>query len=204
MQSPVPWQDFCTASAASSQAGWEMGKGWPAWAETVELLSSSALGPVIPRVTPGWRGPVWDIANRMHFKSWMGIGSFHLSSIQVESSEAGGGAVATGVSQSPSKRAFPQHWRLLALPAHLMGWCCVTVDHRVRQYFVTAILKELGITAKPTEKYPHCKEDTNFLKQLVLQVHQASASMVSLIETSRTFEEEGWKQGSWENKCSFF
>lgn len=93
------------------------------------------------------------------------------------------------VSQSPSKRACPQHWSLLGSPAHLIGWRCVTVDHRVRQYFVTASLKELGITAEPTEKYPHCKEDTNFLKQLVLQVHQASVSMVSLIETSRTFEE---------------
>lgn len=55
---------------------------------------------------------------------------------------------------------------------------------------MTASLEEFGITAGPTEKYPPCKEDI-FLKQLVLQVHQAGASMVSLIETSRTFEEEG-------------
>lgn len=55
------------------------------------------------------------------------------------------------VSQSPSKRARTQHWSLLGSPAHLMGWRCVTVDHRVRQYFVTASLKELGITAEPTE-----------------------------------------------------
>lgn len=72
-----------------------------------------------------------------------------------------------------------------------MGWCCAIVDHREKQYFVTASLEEFGITAEPTEKYLPCKEDINFLKQLVLQVHQAGASIVSLIETSRTFEEQG-------------
>lgn len=65
------------------------------------------------------------------------------------------------------------------------------MDDRERRYFVTSSFEEFGITDEPTEKYLSCKEDTKFLKLLVIQVHQAGASMVSLIETSRTFEEEG-------------
>lgn len=48
----------------------------------------------------------------------------------------------------------------------LMGWCCVTVDHRTRWYFMTASLEEFGITAEPTEKYPPCKEDIKFFKAI--------------------------------------
>lgn len=92
----------------------------------------------------------------------------------------------TGVSV---RGTCPQHWGWLRFTCSQDD--AVTVDHRVRQYFVTASLEELGIAAEPTEKYPPCKEDIKFLKQLALQVHQAGASMVSLIETSRTFEEEG-------------
>lgn len=49
-----------------------------------------------------------------------------------------------------------------------IGWCCVILDYRVRQYCVTAPLEEFGITAEPTEKYLPCKEHIKLLKQLVL------------------------------------
>lgn len=191
------------------QAGkWERGDqpGQRQW----ELLSSCTPVPVIPWVTPGWGGQsAQDSTNTTHFKSWMGVCFFPhvLSSIQVDSSGAGGRAAATHwwVSQSPSKRACPQCWGLLrfscsplwdgAVSPWTTEWDGILWQHPLRS---------LGLQLNQQKNIHLARKILSFLKQLVLQVHQAGASMVSLIETSRTFEEEGWKQGSWENKCSFF
>lgn len=103
------------------QAGkWERGNqpGQRQW----ELLSSSALGPVIPQVTPAWGERPGTLPG--HFKSWMGIGFFPhvLSSMQLENRGAGGGAVATGMSvRALPKGHVPSTGVCWGSPAHPYG-----------------------------------------------------------------------------------
>lgn len=180
MQSPVPWQDVCMQSAASSQAGWEMGKGEPAWAEAVgtaeQLCSGSCDSPghsCLGRTLPGGLTncqsgtlPVpcisrvrWGLASSpLSYQTcrWKAVGlEVELWPLVCQSEPFQKG-------MSPALGFAGVH--LLTL----MGWGCVILDHRVRQYFVTASLEEFWITAEPTEKYLPCKEDIEFLKQLVL------------------------------------
>lgn len=167
---------------------------------------SPALGPATPRVAPSWgEWSAQDIVNTTWFKNFC---PHVLLSSWEGASRAGGelwppacrpGSFPKGTSPALGFAEI----RLLTLT-----WqCCLTCGPQscptARWYFMTASLEEFGITSKWTEENPPCKQDI-VLKQLVPQVHQVGASMVSLIEISRTFEEEGWKQGSWENKCSFF
>lgn len=134
MQSPVPWQDVCMASAASSQAGWEMGKGWPAWAEavgTAEHLCSGSCD--IPDHSSLGRIVSLGHCQYNAFQELDGSGFFPhvLSSIQVESSGAGDGAVATGVSvRALPKGHVPSSGVCWSSPAHPYG---VVLCHRGSQ-----------------------------------------------------------------------